>query len=112
MVSIEVSYSGDSAVGAVKGRVDSINAKDFEGELAGVIDTGVTNLVLDCDELVYIGSAGLRALLIAIRRTNQAGGGVHMCRVPDNILEVLKVSGFIRLTKVFDTVEEATASFG
>ncbi|WP_420633451.1 STAS domain-containing protein [Candidatus Palauibacter sp.] len=110
-MNIETSYSGDTAVGVISGRVDSSNAKDFDGELSGIIDGGATNLVLDCGSLRYISSAGLRALLIAIRKTNQAGGGLALCQVPENILEVLKVSGFVRLTKVFDTVEQAQASF-
>lgn len=108
---IETSYSGATAVGVISGRVDSSNAKEFDGELSNIIDGGATNLVLDCGGLRYISSAGLRALLIAIRKTNQAGGGLALCQLPENILEVLEVSGFVRLAKVFDTVEEAQASF-
>ena len=110
-MNIEARFSGDTAVGVVSGRVDSSNAKEFDAELSGIIDGGATNLVLDCGSLRYISSAGLRALLIAIRKTNQAGGALALCHVPENILEVLEVSGFVRLTKVFDTVEEAQASF-
>ena len=110
-MNIETSYSGDTAVGVVSGRVDSSNAKDFDGELSGIIDGGATNLVLDCGSLRYISSAGLRALLIAIRKTNQAGGGLALCHVPENILEVLEVSGFTRIMTVRDTVEQAIDSF-
>ncbi len=108
---VETSYSGSTAVAVVDGRVDSANAKDFDEELSAIINRGVSSLVVDCGGLNYISSAGLRVLLIAIRKTNEAGGGLALCAVPDHIREVLEVSGFVRLTKVFATADEARASF-
>lgn len=103
--------SDNTAVAAVSGRVDSANAKDLDQELGSVIDQGASRLVVDCADLSYISSAGLRALLVAIKKTNAAGGGVAMCQVPPHIREVLEVSGFTRLTKVFDDEAKAKASF-
>ncbi len=110
-MNVETSVSGTTAVATVSGRVDSANAKDFDQALRAIIDQGVSGLVVDCGGLKYMSSAGLRVLLIAIRKTNAAGGGLALCRVPDHIREVLEVSGFVRLTKVFDTPEDAQASF-
>jgi anti-anti-sigma factor len=111
-MNVETSHTGTTAVAAVSGRVDSANAKEFEEELSAIIDKGSTGLVVDCGELNYISSAGLRVFLIAIRKTSAAGGGLALCRVPDHIQEVLEISGFSRLAKVFDTAEEARDSFG
>lgn len=108
---VTTTQSGNTAVAAVNGRVDSANAKDLDQALSEIIDGGISRLVVDCSELSYISSAGLRALLVAIKKTNAAGGGVAMCQVPPHIREVLEVSGFTRLTKVFDTPAEAEASF-
>ncbi len=110
-MNVEASYSGNIAVASVSGRVDSANAKDFDKALRDIIDRGVTGLVVDCNDLRYMSSAGLRVLLIAIRKTNAAGGGLAMCRVPDHIREVLEVSGFVRLTSIHDSAEAASASF-
>ena len=110
-MNVETSLSGTTAVAAVSGRVDSANAKDFDKALRDIIDQGATGLVVDCGGLKYMSSAGLRVLLIAIRKTNAAGGGLALCQVPAHIREVLEVSGFVRLTKVFDTVAQAQASF-
>ena len=111
-MNVETSHTRTTAVAAVSGRVDSANAKEFEEELSAIIDKGSTGLVVDCGELNYISSAGLRVFLIAIRKTSAAGGGLALCRVPDHIQEVLEISGFSRLAKVFDTAEEARGSFG
>lgn len=109
-MNVTTTQSGNAAVAAVAGRVDSANAKEFGQALSDIIDQGTSRLVVDCAELSYISSAGLRALLVAIKKTNAAGGGVAMCRVQSHIREVLEVSGFTRLTSVFDTSEEAAES--
>lgn len=109
-MNVTTTQSENAAVAAVSGRVDSANAKDFDQQLTDIIEAGASRLVVDCGDLTYISSAGLRALLVAIKKTNAAGGGVAMCRVPAHIKEVLDVSGFTRLTKVFDTADEAQAS--
>lgn len=110
-MNIETNQTGNFAVVAVSGRIDSSNAKDLDEGLAAVIDEGANQLVVDCSDLSYMSSAGLRALLIAIKKTNGAGGALALAQVASHILEVLEVSGFTRLAKVYDTVEEARASF-
>ena len=109
-MNVTTTQSENASIAAVSGRIDSANAKDFDQELGKIIEAGANRLVVDCGDLSYISSAGLRALLVAIKKTNAAGGGVAMCRVPAHIREVLDVSGFTRLTRVFDTAEEAEAS--
>ncbi len=110
-MNVTTKYAGSTAVVAVNGRIDSANAKDFDQKLSEVIDRGGSRLVIDCGDLTYISSAGLRAILLAIKRTNAAGGGMAMCRTPDHIREVLEVSGFTRLIQVYETVEDAEAGF-
>ncbi len=109
-MNVEPTYSGAAAVARVSGRIDSASAKDFNDALNAVLGKGVTALVLDCSGLRYLSSAGLRVLLIAIRKTTAAGGGLALSGVPPHIREVLEVSGFVRLAKVFETSEEAQAS--
>ena len=93
----------------VVGRVDSTVARDWELGLVAALNEGGGRIVLDCGELSYMSSAGLRGLLVASKKANAAGGRIVMCRVSDRIREILEVSGFVRFLKVFDTVDEARA---
>ena len=109
---VETSHSGAVATAAVSGRVDSSNAADFDQELGGALLGDTVSLVLDFTNLVYLSSAGLRAILLAVKRARTAGGEVAVCNVPDHILEVLEVSGFSRLIKVCRSTEEARKALG
>ncbi len=109
MPSMEVttSFSGGTAIIAVKGRLDAANASQFGQELDEVLAGDSANMVIDCRDLRYMSSAGLRVVLIAIRKTNAKGGGLALSQVSRHIQEVMDVSGFSRLAKSYATNEEA-----
>ena len=107
---ITTNQSGSPATAAVSGRVDSSNAEDFERGLLAALEEGEGRLALDCGELAYMSSAGLRALLIGIKKANARGGELVVCQVPRRIRELLQVSGFTRFTKLFESVEAARSS--
>lgn len=108
---VTASQSGDTVIAAVSGRVDSVNATSFEQELSKAMEGGSSRLVVDCGELSYISSAGLRILLLAVKKTRAQGGGVALCQVQDHVREVLEVSGFTRIMTVRDTIDQALDSF-
>ena len=50
-------------VAAVKGRVDTVTAQDFEKRVLEIMEGKNISLLLDCSGLEYISSAGLRSIL-------------------------------------------------
>lgn len=77
---------------ALEGRLDTITAPQLEAELKGGLD-GVTVLILDLKDLVYLSSAGLRIILAAQKQMNRQGKMTvrHVC---ETIMEVFEVTGF------------------
>ena len=90
---LSVVRNGSSLIVNLTGRIDSNNAPQFESELREVLD-GVSVLVLDMGSLDYISSAGLRTLLEAQKLMEAAGGSMTLLQVPDNIREILDMTGF------------------
>ena len=76
----------------LSGRLDTVAAPDFEKELEASL-TGVESLVLDCAELTYVASSGLRAFLMAQKRMNKQGS-MKMLHVQEAVMEVLSMTGF------------------
>ncbi|MCE2454838.1 MAG: STAS domain-containing protein [Gemmatimonadetes bacterium] len=107
---VEVTNSGHVAIVNVEGRVDSSTAAAFDTSLADALVGDVKSLVLECSHLTYLSSAGLRAILLAVKRTSKVDGKVAVCAVQSHILEVLEVSGFTRLVKVAGSVTEARSA--
>lgn len=72
-VEISISRSNEVVIVGVEGRLDSTTSSRLEDELLGLIAKAEHRLILDCSRLVYISSAGLRAVLLAAKRLKNAG---------------------------------------
>ena len=83
---------------ALAGRLDMISAGPLEQELEGLIAAGSRRLAIDMSGLDYLSSAGLRALLVAARRLQEAQGTLVLVGLRGMVKEVLEIAG---LTNVF-----------
>src|SRR5215217_6776793 len=68
-LSVEISHTGRGVVLALEGELDLAGAATLERELDG-LDEGP--VVVDLRELAFIDSSGLRALVLAARRLQDA----------------------------------------
>ena len=83
----------------MSGRLDSMNAAKFSSDiLASLAD--VSTVILDFAELIYISSAGLRALLQIKKQMNQQNGEVIVKNLSGEITEVFTMTGFDQILKV------------
>ena len=94
---------------SVKGRVDATNSSILEQRLLGAIEGGERHVVVDCTELDYISSAGLRALLMAVKRLNAAGGKMALGALKDEIREVFDIAGFSSIFSIYPNSDAALA---
>ena len=85
---------GDVITISVAGRVDSTNAPALELEIQGALASKhYAEAVLDCDELEYISSAGLR-VLVATQKLAERRGGTMVIRHPsDEVYDIFDMTG-------------------
>ena len=72
------------------GRLDTTTAPELEGFLGQNYD-GTGSIVIDCEKLSYISSAGLRVLLAAQKKTKGAMKLINVCEL---VMEVFEMTGF------------------
>jgi anti-anti-sigma factor len=87
--------------------MDSNTARVVEEKLLSLIDDGESRLVLDCAQLDYISSAGLRVLLMAAKRTTQAKGKMVLATMNDEVKQVFDLTGFSSIFQICGSREEA-----
>jgi anti-anti-sigma factor len=101
----------DVAVMLVNGRIDTNSAHDFETAVMKMLDTDCKKLIIDCCELNYISSSGLRVFLIALKRISAVGGKLILCGLQTRIQEVFDIAGFSMLFTLATDEEEALTRF-
>ena len=77
-------------------RIDTLTAAQFEIDIQPALEEGV-NLEIDCSELNYIASSGLRVLQATIRSVLRSlDGQIKLTHVNDDIYEILKMTCFTK----------------
>ena len=79
------------------GSLDTAAAIEVEQTLKPITDTIDKDIVIECQELEYIASSGLRILLDVLKKTKAKGHKVILRNVNDDIKNVFKITGFINL---------------
>ena len=91
-MTIDKTANEGSLVLALEGRLDTTTAPELENVIKSDLD-GVSELVIDMENLAYISSAGLRVLLSAQKIMNKQGSMV-IKKVKPEIAEIFEITGF------------------
>jgi anti-sigma B factor antagonist len=95
----------------IKGRLDTISSTDLEHQLTELLDKRVFRILVNCAEMDYISSSGLRVLLIALKRITAAGGKIILCGLKENIREIFGISGFTEIFEICPEEDQALGKF-
>ena len=86
-----------------QGRLDFNAATHFQTEVeqaVGAVGPAPAGVIIDCEGLDYVSSAGLRVFLVAARAAKRAGIAFAVCSLRPAVREVFDVSGFDQLMGV------------
>ena len=110
---MEISVKPLKQVDIVKvgGRIDSATAPDFDNALKGLLDHGRKKIIIDCESLEYVSSAGLRAMLAALKSAKGSGGNVVLARANERVRDTLALVGFQTLFLQYTDIVDAVDSF-
>ena len=84
-------------VATLNGQLDTAAAVQVEKELKPLYDNEDKDIVIDCENLEYIASSGLRIMLGILKKAKQHGHTVTLTGLNDDIKNVFKMTGFINL---------------
>lgn len=85
-----------------KGRLDTLAASECEPKLAPVRQNADKNIVLECGELEYISSSGLRIFLSILKDVKAKGGTLTLQHVNNEIRNIFTITGFHKLFTIKD----------
>jgi len=108
---VSTRQSGGVVVITIAGTIDATTAPDLATAFSQEIARGGARVVADFSGVTYTSSAGLRALLGALKEARQQGGDFRLAGVRPAVFRVLELSGFTSILKYFSDVDEAVASY-
>lgn len=92
----------------VEGRVDHLAAPQLQACLLEHVRSGDRAIILDCGQLTYLSSAGLRVLLLASQQQREHKLALRLCGLNPNIRHFFEISGLLQWLRVYPTSHEAS----
>ncbi len=87
----------DKFLVTLEGELDTAAAAEVDKKLQPLYTTNGKNVEIDCTQLEYIASSGLRILISILKGAKNGGSRVIITGMNDDIKEVFKLTGFINL---------------
>jgi anti-sigma B factor antagonist len=99
------------SVARPSGRLDLMTASKLKRALGDAVADGRQRLVVDMEEVSYLDSSGLGALVGVLKTARQAGGDMRIARPPEQALVVLELTTLDRVLTPYASVDEAVATY-
>ncbi len=94
----------------VSGRINILNAKQFEETVVNEIQDGDRAVIIDLEKLVYISSAGLYSVLRIAKLMWKRDAPFALCELSDSVHLIFERIGFTKIIGIHSTGAEALAS--
>jgi anti-anti-sigma factor len=95
----------------IEGDLDAHTFPQLQDRLERALADGDRAIVLDCQGLAYISSAGLGVLKKMVKEVRTTGGDIRVAALSEKIQNIVNLLGFSKIIQVFATVDEAVESF-
>ena len=99
-MSFDIKEQNGAMLAAVLGRLDTPSAVKAQQEIEPLLENADKEIILDCEQLQYISSSGLRLFLTIRKAAAAQGGEVVVKGIRNDIRTVFMMTGFLNLFKI------------
>ncbi|MBQ9187232.1 MAG: STAS domain-containing protein [Prevotella sp.] len=97
MMTFDIKEQNGVMLAAVSGRLDTPAAVKAQQEIVPLLEHADKEIILDCENLEYISSSGLRLFLTLRKEAAAKGGKIVIEHINDEIKKVFMMTGFFNL---------------
>ena len=93
-MNITIREEGNCIIVKFEGRLDTVAAEKAKKELDSLYNNSGHDVMIDCEQLEYISSSGLRILLSIRKAAALSGNKVTILNISSDIEKVFAMTGF------------------
>jgi anti-sigma B factor antagonist len=103
---------GDVAILTLKGRIiGSSDTEQLHDEVQCLLKENVKKIVVDLNEVEWMGSLGVGCLMHDLISARNAGGDLRLARLTEKVKSLFKITKLETVVLIYDSVEQAVRSF-
>lgn len=97
---ITITKDGNRTLAVLSGRLDTTNAEKFQKDIEPLMAEENPDITLDCTDMEYTSSQGLRLFLMLQKSVSSKGGSMVMSNMKPQVKEVFDITGFSNIIKI------------
>jgi len=94
MMKTTIQEQDGNVVAILEGSLDTAAAVETETAMSPLNDVEGKDIIIDCTDLEYISSAGLRIFLGILQNAEEKGGHVYIKNINDKVRTIFTITGF------------------
>ena len=95
-----VPLNGPALLLRARGRINVLSADAFEADVRSAVAGANRAVIIECSDVTYLSSAGLRAFLRLWQDLNKKNLNLHICALKPYIRDVFRIIGFDQLIPI------------
>ncbi len=108
---IQTAVEDGLSIVTLEGFVDAHTAPQFENTIQSEIAAGRNRIIVNCEKLSYISSAGLGVFMSFIEEIREIGGDIKICGLVPKVKHTFDILGFQDIFEMLDDQTAAKRSF-
>lgn len=92
-------------------RLDAHNSGELKNQMLRLFEEGKNNLVVDLQEVRFVDSSGLGALVSGFKNASARNGNLKLCSLQPQVKSMFELTRLHRVFEIYSGTEEALASF-
>ena len=99
-MNVTINKQDEKTYVVLEGRIDSTNADQFQKDIASLREGDNPDIDLDCTDMTYTSSQGLRVFLLLQKSITSRNGKMVMRNMDPRVKEVFDITGFSNIITI------------
>lgn len=95
-----INHTDNRTLVELKGRIDTTSADQFQQDISPLMEGDRPDIDIDCSELDYTSSQGLRIFLLLQKSVNARNGRMVIRNMSPQVKEVFDITGFSNIITI------------
>ncbi len=108
---IHKSHQDDIVILNIEGYLDAHTAPQFEETIQAEVDQGKVRIIVDCEKLTYISSAGLGVFMGFIEEIREQGGDIKISGLNTKVKQIFDILHFDTIYDILSDIPAAIHRF-
>ncbi|MEB3884934.1 STAS domain-containing protein [Lyngbya sp. CCY1209] len=106
MLQSQKNMSSDVQVLQPEGILDGTKAREFRQDIARLVEKGAETILIDFQDVTFMDSSGLGALVLALKTVRAANSKLVICSINEQIRILFELTSMDRVFELFESREE------